>query len=392
MSCPSDNQVVVDQSSFWGPNGVNWDAHRIGWVVSGSFAAATVLITLVSVARHAFNYRVREQQRQIIRILYMPPVYAVISFFSYRFFREYTYYELVEVVYEAITLSAFMLLLIQYVAESGAGGSAEAALARKDKQPLPLPFCFLRFRPTKPAFMHVVKWSVMQYAIIRPAISVASIVTQYYNVYCSSSYSYKYAYVYLVSVDTVSITVALYGLILFYVLTREELRGRRPLAKFLCIKLIVMVTFYQSFVFSALQDYKVIKGTQYWTATNVSDGLSALALCIEMVFFALAMMWAYPPSDYTDIQGPKRGFFRAIWDSINFSDFGREIWSSIVFFIHYWRGKPGTRSSHKKNEEKRYTDFNQAFRLDNSTSPNGDGGRPFLADNGYPLQNVGRAR
>lgn len=149
------------------------------------------------------------------------------------------------------------------------------------------------------------------------------------------------------------------------------------------------------------------------------------------------MMWAYPPSDYTDIQGPKRGFFRAIWDSINFStfhsnrfdvayniwvlrigDFGREIWGSIVFFVHYWRGKPGTRSSHKKNEEKRYTDFNQAFRfvhcslvllvvsggyspldldcrycrLDNSTSPNGDGGRPFLADNGYPLQNVGRAR
>lgn len=31
-----------------------------------------------------------------IRILYMPMVYAVISFFSYRFFRSYTYYELIE--------------------------------------------------------------------------------------------------------------------------------------------------------------------------------------------------------------------------------------------------------------------------------------------------------
>lgn len=27
----------------------------------------------------------------------MPPVYAIISFLSYRFFREYTYYSLVEV-------------------------------------------------------------------------------------------------------------------------------------------------------------------------------------------------------------------------------------------------------------------------------------------------------
>lgn len=31
-----------------------------------------------------------------LRILYMPPVYALISFFSYRYFRDYTYYDLVE--------------------------------------------------------------------------------------------------------------------------------------------------------------------------------------------------------------------------------------------------------------------------------------------------------
>ena len=43
-------------------------------------------------------------------------------------------------------------------------------------------------------------------------------------------------------------SVALYGLILFYNLTKEELAGRRPLAKFLSIKLIVFFTFYQSFV------------------------------------------------------------------------------------------------------------------------------------------------
>ena len=37
---------------------------------------------------------------------------------------------------------------------------------------------------------------------------------------------------------------------MFYGLTAEELKGRRPLAKFLAIKLIVMFTFYQSFVVS----------------------------------------------------------------------------------------------------------------------------------------------
>ena len=43
-------------------------------------------------------------------------------------------------------------------------------------------------------------------------------------------------------------SIALYGLIVFYGLTKEELVGRRPLAKFLSIKLIVVFTFYQSFV------------------------------------------------------------------------------------------------------------------------------------------------
>lgn len=31
-----------------------------------------------------------------LRVLYMPLVYAVVSFFSYRYFRSYTYYSLAE--------------------------------------------------------------------------------------------------------------------------------------------------------------------------------------------------------------------------------------------------------------------------------------------------------
>lgn len=42
--------------------------------------------------------------------------------------------------------------------------------------------------------------------------------------------------------------VAGYGLNVFYGLVREELAGRRPLAKFRAINLILMVTFYQSLV------------------------------------------------------------------------------------------------------------------------------------------------
>ncbi|EJF61950.1 organic solute transporter Ostalpha-domain-containing protein [Dichomitus squalens] len=343
--CPSDNRQIIDQSSFWSSNGLNWDAHRIGWVVSGACAAVTVLLTAINVSFHCRNYTNPGEQRQIIRILYMPAVYALISFFSYRFFRSYTYYDLIECVYESITLSAFLLLLIEYVAATAVGHDVDNAILRKDKSSLPIPFCCWRYRPTKAYFMYAVKWSVLQYVILRPALSIAGIICQHYGVLCESGpWSFKTAHAYISVIDAVSITVALYGLLIFYGLTKEELVGKKPLAKFLSIKLIVMFTFYQYLVFDALEGANppVIKATPYWTATNIADGLNALAICIEMVLFSAFMMHAYTWKEYVIPGRPKTGFGRPLLDSINYADFAREIWSSTKFFIDFIRGKPGT--------------------------------------------------
>ncbi|KAF9465053.1 DUF300-domain-containing protein [Collybia nuda] len=318
-NCPSDNASAIDQSSFWGPDGVNWDAHRTGWVVAGTCTIVTLIISFVSVLRHCRNYTNPRQQRQILRILYMPPIYAVISFLSYRFFRDYIYYSLIEVVYEAVTLSAFLLLLIEFVMDSANVVNPADALARKEKRRLIIPLCCWRYRPTKPYFMYAVKWSVLQYIIVRPAISIISIICQAANVLCpSEGFSPHYADVYLETIDFISISVALYGLLLFYSLTKDELKGRRPLAKFLAIKLIVFFTFYQSFIFSALNG-KVIHGkffsTEFWTSTNIANGLNALAICIEMIFFSAFMLWAYPSKEYRRKSGsPATRIWRPLWD------------------------------------------------------------------------------
>lgn len=87
----------------------------------------------------------------------MPPVYATISFFSYRYFRSYTYYYLAEAVYEALAVAAFLMLLIQYVGESTT--DRKKILAGKSKQKIPFPFCCWRYRPSKPYFMHTLKVS-----------------------------------------------------------------------------------------------------------------------------------------------------------------------------------------------------------------------------------------
>jgi len=142
MPCSvAENTIAVNQSSFWSSSG-DWDTHRIGWAIAGGCTVVTTLVSLVTILRHYRNYTNPPQQRQILRILYMPPIYAIISFFSYRFFRSFTYYSFIQAAYEAVTLSAFLLLLIDYVASTATGHSPHKALERKDKKSLPIPVRF----------------------------------------------------------------------------------------------------------------------------------------------------------------------------------------------------------------------------------------------------------
>ncbi|GAA5967214.1 hypothetical protein JCM11641_000479 [Rhodosporidiobolus odoratus] len=350
-TCPAENTINTDQNSFWDGR---WDSHEIGWVIAGVTALVATVISLFSVWKHARNYYNPKQQRQVIRILFMPAVYGIVSFFSYRYFRSYTYYSVSVVAYESLVLAAFLILLLQYVGEST--DDQKVILKDKEKSKIPIPFCCIRYRPSKPYFLHALKWSVLQYSLLRPAISIAEIICEAYDVLCPTAYSVYYAEVYLDSVDFVSISVALYGLIVLYDLVKEQLAGRKPLAKFLCIKLVVMLTFYQSFIFSILESHDVIKATEFWTATNVADGLNALCICCEMVIMSIAFAWAFNWKEYIDQAPPGAAHTSAFWailDSFNYWDFIVEGGRGIRFLIDYIRGKPGTHSGSAKKKKRR---------------------------------------
>lgn len=45
-------------------------------------------------------------------------------------------------------------------------------------------FGLLRFRASKPYFIHLLKWSVLQYVIFRPLLSIIGIICEVYDVLC----------------------------------------------------------------------------------------------------------------------------------------------------------------------------------------------------------------
>ena len=69
---------------------------------------------------------------------------------------------------------------------------------------------FLLYVLRQPYFMYTVKWAVMQYVIIRPAVSLAGIICQSYGVLCGSigfgAGAIHFANIYLQAIDFVSIT------------------------------------------------------------------------------------------------------------------------------------------------------------------------------------------
>ncbi|KAK9899906.1 DUF300-domain-containing protein [Cystobasidium minutum MCA 4210] len=334
-SCPRINTTIPENGSQWSLSNGEWDNVKLGWLVAGIATLLTTAICMFAAYNHGRHYHRPKEQRQIIRILWMPLVFAIISFFSYRYYRSYVYYKLIFIVYEALCLMAFLALMLAYV-----GNSTEeqmAVMQSKDKRPLPWPMGCLRYRPSKPYFLYALNLSVLQYAFLRPLLSVIAMICHHAGLLCPNELSPFFAYLYLEVIDFVSISIALYGLVVMYSLAKPSLQGKRPLMKFMLIKVIVALTYYQAFIFSALVRQGILKPNRYWSKTNIADGLNAIVICVEMVVFAGLMLWAYPVAEYRRITSETTGectsHWKAFGQALNFWDFVAETWKGVVFLI-----------------------------------------------------------
>lgn len=81
-----------------------------------SFASLAIALSIWHILRHALHYQRPYEQKYIIRILAMIPIYAFTSFLSYVFYRDAVYYKLVRDCYEAYAIASFFTLMCHYVA------------------------------------------------------------------------------------------------------------------------------------------------------------------------------------------------------------------------------------------------------------------------------------
>lgn len=87
---------------------------------------------------------------------------------------------------------------------------------------------------------------VFQYCFIRVFFTIVAVLAQIGNVYCQDSLSPAFAHVWVEVFEAVSVSIAMFCLIQFYIQLREDLSEHRPFLKVLCIKLVIFFSFWQT--------------------------------------------------------------------------------------------------------------------------------------------------
>ncbi|KNC75952.1 hypothetical protein SARC_11531 [Sphaeroforma arctica JP610] len=268
-------------------------------IVSGLFVLASLVISGYGIYKHLVSYVHPERQRRVVRILGLVPIYSLDSWFSLVFVEAALYLDTLRDVYEAYVLYQFFLLCVSYL-----GGEAQAKLVLSRKADMahswPMNYCFSPIQTSSPYFFLNMKRGILQFVVLKPLGAIFAVVAEATGVYCNGEWKFNCAYLYHTILINVSVSIALYCLILFYKATKEELTPWKPLWKFLCIKAVIFFSFWQGVCFSFMIGVGLIRNVGYYSTEYLSYGLQDFLICIEMLFIAVAHLFVFNPEEYID--------------------------------------------------------------------------------------------
>uniref|UniRef100_A0A3P8UK20 Transmembrane protein 184C n=1 Tax=Cynoglossus semilaevis TaxID=244447 RepID=A0A3P8UK20_CYNSE len=292
--------LVVLPLCIWELQKSQVGTHNKAWFIAGIFVFMTIPISLWGILQHLVHYTQPELQKPII------------SFSWFVFHHDFN----IEC-YEAFVIYNFMTFLLNYL-ENQYPSLVLMMEVQEQQQHLP-PLCCCPPWPMGEVLLLRCKLGVLQYTVVRPVTTVIAMICQLCNVYDEGNFSSTNAWTYLVIFNNMSQLFAMYCLVLFYRALREELSPIKPVGKFLCVKMVVFVSFWQAVFIALLVKVGVISDKHTWdwkTVEAVATGLQDFIICVEMFLAAIAHHFSFTYKPY--IQEAEEGScfdsFMAMWD------------------------------------------------------------------------------
>ncbi|KAM4632050.1 transmembrane protein 184A [Discoglossus pictus] len=274
--------------------------------ISGVFIWSALLLTCHQIYLHLRNYTMPNEQRYIIRILFIVPIYSFDSWLSLLLIgndQYYVYFDSVRDCYEAFVIYSFLSLCFEYL-----GGESAIMTEIRGKPVRSSCFygtCCLAGMSYSIGFLRFCKQATLQFCIVKPIMAVVTIILQAFGKYHDGDFNVQSGYLYITIIYNFSVSLSLYALFLFYFATKELLRPFEPVLKFLTIKAVIFLSFWQGMLLAILERCGAIPEAQNINnsmvgAGTVAAGYQNFIICIEMLFAAIALRYAFTIQVYRE--------------------------------------------------------------------------------------------
>ncbi|XP_061370994.1 uncharacterized protein LOC133313613 [Gastrolobium bilobum] len=284
------------------------------YIIAFFCTSGAVTLALLHIYKHLQNYTEPTYQRFIVRIVFMVPVYALMSFLSLVLPGSSIYFNSIREVYEAWVIYNFLSLCLAWV--GGPGAVVISLSGRVLKPSWFLMTCCLPPIPLDGRFIRKCKQGCLQFVILKPILVAVTLILYAKGKYKDGNFSPKQSYLYLTIIYTFSYTMALYALALFYLACKDLLYPFNPVPKFIIIKSVVFLTYWQGvLVFLAAK-------SEFVKDADEAALLQNFIICVEMLIAAVGHFYAFPYKDYAGANiGGSRGLTASLAHALKLNDF-----------------------------------------------------------------------
>ncbi|CAI0395988.1 unnamed protein product [Linum tenue] len=281
---------------IWTLNLVSENVTHMTWPIFSAsvFVLVALVLSMYLIFEHLASYNKPEEQKFLVGLILMVPVYSLESFLSLYDSSAAFNWEALRDCYEAFAMYCFERYLIaclggedstiEFMETQTDGVSSmplldEAYAYGVVEHPFPLNCCLSPWNLGRD-FYYAVKVGIVQYMIVKMICALLAIILEAFGVYGEGKFEWSYGYPYLAVVLNFSQSWALYCLVQFYSVTKDKLAPIKPLAKFLTFKSIIFLTWWQGIAVAFLFSTGVFKGS---LAQELKTRIQDYIICIEIV-------------------------------------------------------------------------------------------------------------
>ncbi|ODQ79218.1 hypothetical protein BABINDRAFT_25503, partial [Babjeviella inositovora NRRL Y-12698] len=293
------------------------------WILVLAFLSCllSVAIILTLTLFHLCNYRKPFEQRLIIRIILILPLFAISCYVDLISPAVGKFLQPFREIYEAFVIYTFFSLLTHIL-----GGERNIIVQTSGREPVshppPMKSLLAPFDISDPYTFLTIKRGILQYVWIKPVLLLVISGTQLCGVYDVNDISWLSVYVWTTLIYNCSVSLSLYDLALFWKCLYADLKPFQPMGKFLCVKMIIFASYWQGIILVVLNWLGLLR-VHSDPETNAGLAIQNALLCIELIGFAIGHWYSFSYLPFTKENLPKCGrlaFRSALKDCLGIGD------------------------------------------------------------------------